>query len=91
MQIVHQEKEEKQKIFNEKNKKWNTLQSNKNNIDAQFEQIRKKDEYLYAEMVETNKRRKENLTLVKTVSLIIKLKIFIKLNIECFYKIFIFV
>nr|XP_050846210.1 structural maintenance of chromosomes protein 4 [Vespula vulgaris] len=66
MQIVHQEKEEKQKIFNEKNKKWNTLQSNKNNIDAQFEQIRKKDEYLYAEMVETNKRRKENLTLVKT-------------------------
>lgn len=68
MQIVLREKEEKQKVLNEKSKKWNALQSNKNNIDAQFEQIRKKDEYLYAEMIETNKRRKENIASVKTVS-----------------------
>lgn len=76
MQIVHQEKEEKQKVLNEKSKKWNALQSNKNNIDAQFEQIRKKDEYLYAEMIETNKRRKENVALLKTVSFNRKIKDF---------------
>lgn len=76
MQIVYQEKEEKQKVLNEKSKKWNALQSNKNNIDAQFEQIRKKDEYLYAEMIETNKRRKENVALLKTVSFNRKIKDF---------------
>lgn len=66
LEIVQQKKDEKEKLLKEKNKKWNKLQSTKDDIDAQFEEIRNKDEYLYAEMVETNKRRKENLRLVKT-------------------------
>ncbi|XP_015179859.1 PREDICTED: structural maintenance of chromosomes protein 4 [Polistes dominula] len=66
LEIVQQKKDEKEKLLREKNKKWNKLQSTKDDIDAQFEEIRKKDEYLYAEMVETNKRRKENNKSVKT-------------------------
>lgn len=66
LEIVQQKKDEEEKLLKEKNKKWDKLQSTKDDIDAQFEEIRNKDEYLYAEMIETNKRRKENLKLVKT-------------------------
>ncbi|KAI4503798.1 hypothetical protein M0802_001201 [Mischocyttarus mexicanus] len=66
MEIIHKKKNEKEKLLKEKNSKWNKLQSTKDDIDAQFEELRSKDEYLYAEMVETNKRRKENSRLVKT-------------------------
>lgn len=66
LEIVQQKKDEKEKLLKEKKKKWDKLQSTKDDIDAQFEEIRNKDEYLYAEMVETNKRRKENIKLVKT-------------------------
>lgn len=66
MDTVNKEKEQKSKEFKEKNKKSEKLHSDKNKLETQFQQIRKDDESLHAEMVETNKRRKENFALIKT-------------------------
>jgi len=67
MKSVHTQKEEKTKIIKEKSKKWDALQQQKDEATAKFDQLRKQDESLYAEMVETNKRRKANMASTKTV------------------------
>lgn len=68
MKSVQNEKDEKTKDFKEKSKKWDKLQHQKDNLAARFDEIRKKDEALFAESVATNKRRKDNMTTVKSVS-----------------------
>lgn len=67
MKNVRGQKEEKMKEIKEKSKKWDNLQQQKDEDTAKFNQVRKKDESLHAELVETNKRRKANMTLIKTV------------------------
>lgn len=67
MSSIHKQKEEKIKTIKEKNKKWDALQRQKDETTARFDEVRKKDELLHAELVETNKRRKANATLTKTV------------------------
>lgn len=71
MSNVRKQKEEKIKIIKEKNKKWDVLQKQKDEATARFDEVRKKDELLHAEMVETNKRRKANSTLTKTVIILL--------------------
>ncbi|XP_076301412.1 structural maintenance of chromosomes protein 4-like [Lasioglossum baleicum] len=63
---VHDERSKQNKIIEEKNKKWNSLQLKKDEISTQFNNIRKHDESLHAELVETNKRRKANIATLKT-------------------------
>lgn len=67
MKDVRGQKEERMKEIKEKSKKWEDLQQQKDEDTAKFNQVRKKDESLHAELVETNKRRKANMTLIKTV------------------------
>lgn len=67
MNSVCKQKEENIKIIKEKSKKWDALQRQKDETTARFNELQKKDESLHAEMVETNKRRKTNMTLTKTV------------------------
>lgn len=67
MQNVHKKKEKEMKELKEKSKKWGDLQQQKDAETVNFNQIRKKDESLHAELIETNKRRKANMTLIKTV------------------------
>ncbi|KAK2578285.1 hypothetical protein KPH14_007650 [Odynerus spinipes] len=64
--IICKEREEKLKELKEKVKIGNKLQSSKDDYQAQFEEIQNNDKSLYAEMIETNKRRKENIALMKT-------------------------
>lgn len=71
MSSVQKQKEEKIKIIKEKNKKWDVLQKQKDEVTVRFDEVRKKDELLHAEMVETNKRRKANATLTKTVIILL--------------------
>ncbi|KAL6258329.1 hypothetical protein P5V15_010277 [Pogonomyrmex californicus] len=66
MSNVRQEKGEKIKIIKEKNKKWDVLQQQKDEATTSFNEIRKQDELLHAELVETNKRRKANMATTKT-------------------------
>lgn len=67
MKDIHGQKEEKTKIIKEKIKKWDDLQQRKDETTAKFDKVRKKDESLHAELVETNKRRKANMMSAKTV------------------------
>lgn len=67
MKNVREQKEEKIKIIKEKSKKWDSLQQQKDEATAKFNELRKQDESLHAELVETNKRRKANIASVKTV------------------------
>lgn len=67
MKIVREQKEEKITIIKKKSKKWNTLQQQKDEATAKFDKLRKQDESLHAELVETNKRRKANAASIKTV------------------------
>ncbi|XP_011138577.1 structural maintenance of chromosomes protein 4 isoform X2 [Harpegnathos saltator] len=66
MKSVHIQKEEKIKIIKEENKKWDELQQQKDDATAVFDKVRKEDESLHAELVETNKRRKAHMTHIKT-------------------------
>ncbi|XP_031833737.1 structural maintenance of chromosomes 4-like protein gluon [Nomia melanderi] len=66
MKEIQEEKDKQSKIISEKNKKWDNLQSKKDEITTQFDNIRKKDESLHAELVETNKRRKANIATLKS-------------------------
>ncbi|KAF3423457.1 hypothetical protein E2986_10535 [Frieseomelitta varia] len=66
MKEVHDEKEQKNKVIKEENIARDTLQKKKDEIVAEFDKIRKHDESLHAELVETNKRRKANITSLKT-------------------------
>lgn len=67
MTNVRQQKEEKTKVIKEKSKKWNALQQQKDDATAKFDKLRKQDESLHAELIETNKRRKDNIATMKTV------------------------
>lgn len=67
MKSVRAQKEEKTKIIKEKSKKWDTLQHQKDEATIKFDRVRKQDESLHAEMIETNKRRKANMASTKTV------------------------
>lgn len=71
MQEIHKDKEEKNKVIVEKNRVWDNLQKEKDEITAKFDKIRKHDESLHAELVETNKRRKANIASLKTVKFIL--------------------
>ncbi|KMQ92929.1 structural maintenance of chromosomes protein 4 [Lasius niger] len=66
MKNVHEQKEEKTKVIKEKSKKWDALQRQKDDATARFDKVRKQDESLHAELVETNKRRKANIASAKT-------------------------
>ncbi|XP_003704537.1 structural maintenance of chromosomes 4-like protein gluon [Megachile rotundata] len=66
MNEIANEKEAKMKVINEKNKKWDHLQKQKDEVVAKFDKIRKHDESLHAELIETNKRRKANIASLKT-------------------------
>lgn len=77
MTSVHKQKEEKIKIIKEKSTKYDALQRKKDETMARFDQVRKNDELLHAELVETNKRRKANMASTKTVIFhFINLKLF---------------
>lgn len=80
---VGKQKEEKIKTIKEKSKKWDALQRQKDEATARFDEIRKQDESLHAELVETNKRRKANIASSKTVILHF---IILPKNIEFTYK-----
>lgn len=67
MKTVREQKEEKTIIIKKKSKKWDTLQRQKDEATAKFDKLRKRDESLHAELVETNKRRKANTASIKTV------------------------
>lgn len=67
MNSIRKQKEEKIKIIKEKSKKWDALQRQKDEATVKFDEVRKKDELLHAELVETNKRRKANIASTKTV------------------------
>lgn len=67
MKNVHEQKEERTKIIKEKSKKWDVLQRQKDEATAKFDKVRKQDESLHAELIETNKRRKDNIASAKTV------------------------
>lgn len=67
MKTVREQKEEKTIIIKKKSKKWDTLQQQKDEATAKFDKLRKRDESLHAELVETNKRRKANTATIKTV------------------------
>jgi hypothetical protein len=67
MKSIGEQKEEKFKVFKEKSKKWEVLQRQKDEATTKFEQVRKQDESLHAELVETNKRRKANIASTKMV------------------------
>ena len=71
MKEVHDEKEEKRKIITERGKKWDNLQQQRDEAAGKFDIIRKHDESLHAELVETNKRRKANIASLKTVKFIL--------------------
>jgi uncharacterized coiled-coil DUF342 family protein len=73
IKTVQTNRDEKTKDFKEKSKKWDKLQHQKDVLSVQFEEIRKKDEALFAESVATNKRRKDNLNTVKMVNKLFKL------------------
>ncbi|XP_017790993.1 PREDICTED: structural maintenance of chromosomes protein 4 [Habropoda laboriosa] len=66
MKEIHSDKEEKNKVIIEKNKIWDNLQRQKDEIATKFDKIRKHDESLHAELIETNKRRKANIASLKT-------------------------
>nr|ATL75373.1 structural maintenance of chromosomes 4B [Diachasma muliebre] len=66
LQSIHKEKDLKTQEIREKNKKWDAIESKKTSATAAFDEIRKRDEALHAELVETNKRRKANMALLKT-------------------------
>ena len=66
MNTIQAEKGEKLKELKEKSKKWEKLQEQKDATTARFDEIRKKDQALHEESVETNKRRKGNMASVKT-------------------------
>jgi len=83
MNSIRKQKEEKIKIIKEKSKKWDRLQRQKDEATARFDEVRKQDELLHAELVETNKRRKTNMASTKTV--IFYFVLLIK-NIEFIYK-----
>lgn len=67
MKSIHEQKKITINTIKEKNKKWDTLQRQKDETTARFDQLRKQDESLHAELVETNKRRKANMGSIKTV------------------------
>lgn len=69
MKEIKGKKEEKSKEMSEKSAAWNTIQKQKDEITEKFDKIRKHDESLHAELVETNKRRKANITSLKTVNI----------------------
>ncbi|CAK9829684.1 Structural maintenance of chromosomes protein 4 [Anthophora retusa] len=66
MKEIHSDKEEKNKVIIEKSKSWDNLQRQKDEIVAKFDKIQKHDESLHAELIETNKRRKANITSLAT-------------------------
>ncbi|XP_014485429.1 PREDICTED: structural maintenance of chromosomes protein 4 isoform X2 [Dinoponera quadriceps] len=66
MKSVHKQKEEKIKVIREKSKKWDNLQQQKDEATSMFNKVRKEDESLHAELVETNKRRKAHMATIKT-------------------------
>ncbi|XP_066588736.1 structural maintenance of chromosomes protein 4 [Prorops nasuta] len=66
MTKIKDEKHEKDIMIKEKSKKWDKLQTQKDEATAKFDNIRKTDESLHAELVETNKRRKNNIASVKS-------------------------
>lgn len=67
MNSIRKEKQEKMTTIKEKTKKWDALQRQKDEATARFDEVRKQDELLHAELVETNKRRKANIASTKTV------------------------
>lgn len=67
MKSIGEKKEEKLKIIKEKNKKWDALQQQKDEATMRFNEVRKQDELLHAELIETNKRRKANIASTKMV------------------------
>lgn len=83
MNSIRKQKEEKIKIIKEKSKKWDALQRQKDEATVKFDEVRKKDELLHAELVETNKRRKANIASTKTVIFYFINKI---LNLYIYYK-----
>lgn len=66
MEEIYHDKEQKNKVIKEKSATWNNLQKRKDEIATEFDKIRKHDESLHAELVETNKRRKSNIASLKT-------------------------
>lgn len=71
MEEIDHDKEQKKKVIKEKSATWNNLQKDKDEIATEFDKIRKYDESLHAELVETNKRRKANIASLKTVKFIL--------------------
>ncbi|XP_076624364.1 structural maintenance of chromosomes 4-like protein gluon isoform X1 [Colletes latitarsis] len=63
---IQNEEKQKNNIIAEKNKKWDSLQQQKDELLAKFDKVRKQDESLHAELVATNKRRKANIATLKT-------------------------
>ena len=66
MKEIQSQKGEKLKELKEKSVKWEKLQEQKDTTTARFDEIRKKDQALHEESVETNKRRKANNASLKT-------------------------
>ncbi|KZC12771.1 Structural maintenance of chromosomes protein 4 [Dufourea novaeangliae] len=66
MKEIHDEKVKKNILVQERRKKWDDIQLKKDEISTQFDSIRKQDESLHAELVETNKRRKANMATLKS-------------------------
>ena len=85
MKEIHDEKEQKNKVIKEENMARDTLQNTKDEIVAEFDKIRKHDESLHAELVETNKRRKANTTSLKTVKFILLLLFCKRISTYYFY------
>ncbi|CAD6227695.1 GSCOCG00001375001-RA-CDS [Cotesia congregata] len=51
---------EKTGEYDEKNKKWSDVQRRKDRIDQRYQELSTHDENLHSQLVEANKRRKEN-------------------------------
>ncbi|KAL0113308.1 hypothetical protein PUN28_012455 [Cardiocondyla obscurior] len=62
---ICKQKGEKMKIIKEQNKKWDGFQKQKDDATVRFNEVRNKDELLHAELIETNKRRKDNMASAK--------------------------
>ncbi|OAD59356.1 Structural maintenance of chromosomes protein 4 [Eufriesea mexicana] len=66
MKEISDDMKEKNKIIKEKSAVWDDLEKEKNIITGKYDKIRKLDESLHAELVETNKRRKANISSLKS-------------------------
>ncbi|XP_034939414.1 structural maintenance of chromosomes protein 4-like [Chelonus insularis] len=68
IESISKEKKMKNDDLNKKSEAWKVVQMKSDSIRAQFDKIRNKDEVLFAELKEINKRRKENIEVVNNES-----------------------